>query len=352
MSYLTKQDEFFQNVWDHSNDSFQMGFDARRPIGPTEIAALERITSCLRSGGDDEELAREIHRQLSGDNSGLFQTLLQLIGLTRNKILQDLKAANSVNRTALRLSSHQTLVSHGPTWQVAGSYLAKRVRTVFAHLTSTPQGESFIGAVEALNQATWPGYIRQERAKRSGHEAEYRAAVLMQQCQFAFTPKEKADNPLCRDAQIREISFDLVIPSTEDPKVCIKSTVHTANIGQYGESKDALEMAEARQLFQEHYPEDPPTLVALIDGVGFESNRAGLRGVLENSDEFCQFKTLWKLAAIAAHRLNVSFALYLPADARTHHSQFLAKYAPVVHLNTHRLPPEAVAAGEGYFSRT
>lgn len=100
----------------------------------------------------------------------------------------------------------------------------------------------------------------------------------------------------------REVSFDIVVPNIENPTVCIKSTVHTSNIGQYGESKDHLEVAEARRMIDALPIASRPTLVGFIDGIGFESNSAGLNGVLEKADEFCQFKTIWKLAVISAQK--------------------------------------------------
>lgn len=78
-----------------------------------------------------------------------------------------------------------------------------------------------------------------------GHEAEFRLARLLQDCNVSFVPLEKASNPLCRDETIDGVSYDLVVPSAQDARLRVKSTVHTANIGQYGESKDALEIREA-----------------------------------------------------------------------------------------------------------
>lgn len=214
--------------------------------------------------------------------------------------------------------------------------------------------EAFARSVEALNQATWPGYVRQERAKRSGHEAEGRMAQLLLATRFPFQPEEKADNPLCRDAQIGGISFDLVVPSVEAPALVFKATVHTSNIGQYGESKDHLEVDEAKRWLDETYaPEDRPKLVALIDGVGFESNRAGLDGVLEKADEFCQFRTIWKIVAMASTALGKPVKIFLPRAELDYFSDFIstnsssaeyAVYDPAVLADYP--PDEVVVAGD------
>src|SRR5690606_34524182 len=98
--------------------------------------------------------------------------------------------------------------------------LLPRCRRVFGPLFGL-QAQASRLALESLNQATWAGYIRQERAKRSGHHAEHRLALLLQQAAIPFCPAEKAENPLCRDARICEVSFDLVIPSLEAPLVCV-----------------------------------------------------------------------------------------------------------------------------------
>jgi hypothetical protein len=179
---------------------------------------------------------------------------------------------------------------------------------------------------QALNQSTWPGYVRQERAKRSGHEAEFRLATLFSSLKIPFVPEEKAENPLCRDAQIGGISFDIVVPDLRAPKIVFKATVHTANIGQYGESKDHLEIDEARRWLDTLPGAERPLLVALIDGVGFRSNSAGLNGVLLKSDEFCQFRTIWKAAILAARATRRALDVYLPADALKRHAGFIDRY--------------------------
>jgi hypothetical protein len=177
-----------------------------------------------------------------------------------------------------------------------------------------------------LNQATWSGYIRQERAKRSGHEAEYRLATLMASLRIPFTPSEKAENPLCRDVQLNGISFDLVIPDDRVPALVFKATVHTANIGQYGESKDHLEIDEARRWLDELSPERRPLLMAFIDGVGFRSNSAGLNGVLTKSDEFCQFRTIWKAVVVAGAKSGIKHKIYLSQSVLSKFECFIRKY--------------------------
>jgi hypothetical protein len=324
-----REDEFFRNVWNHSEDEFQASFDERRQLNPAELRLLEGVTKAFRAGQSDEAVGNTVRRLLNASDIRMLELLLQICGLTRNKILQDIKASAGEARRGLRLSSHLAIVQHAATWDVAGPYLAARLRRVL-HPPEVENPEHLV--FEALNQATWPGYIRQERAKRSGHEAEYRVATLLSNCGIPFEPAEKADNPLCRDAQFNGVSFDIIIPGVRGPLVCVKSTVHTANIGQYGESKDALEVDEARRMIDQMPASQRPTLVGFIDGIGFSSNIAGLRGVLEKSDEFCQFRTIWKLVVIACKRLGLRCTLAIAAATAKEHEQFLDRYRKTVDL--------------------
>ena len=129
--------------------------------------------------------------------------------------------------------------------------------------------------------------------------------------------------------------------------MCVKATVHTANIGQYGESKDKMEIEEAAEMLRRHFGNDAPALVALIDGIGFRSNRAGLNGVLEGADEFCQFQSIWKAAAGAASRLGRSIAVALPSDDVPNHEAFLARYGEyVITVSLSEAPHHSTQAGE------
>ena len=340
----TRLREFNAHVWDHNEDAFQQSFDLRAPLEQDQIAALSNIHELLGQGRTDEELAQVLRRQLLADK-GLVFIILQLVGLTREKLKTDVRPV---------LQSHgvgtpadvSTFASRPSVWDLAGPYLAKRIRGVFTPLLGLDR-EELSSALESINQATWPGYIRQERAKRSGGEAEQRLAILFRQLDIPHAPEGKADNGLTKDATIAGESFDLVVPNEDQPKFCILAMVHAANIGQYGESKagDAAKAKEA--LGGLSYQ---PLLGVLADGVGFNSNAAGLAGLLTEADEVFQFQTLWKAAVVAAHVTNTRLMLVLPDAAE--HSAFLARYASQVTL----LPqadnsPGWVPAGEGVLRR-
>jgi len=342
-----RRQEFFENVWDHSQDPFQIQFDERRPLSKEEVVFAVEVQRAVHSLTSDDALGERLFHLVNGSPDRLA-LLLQLCGLTRNKIVTDLKASVAANKKLPSFpSNYRALASDKRAWLLAGPYLAIRVRRILGPIAGNCTPE----LLEALNQATWAGYIRQERAKRQGHEGESRLASVLFACSIPFVPIEKADNPLCRDATVNSVSFDIVVPAIERPKVCVKATVHTANIGQYGESKDHLEVDEARRMINSKYaPAKRPLLLALADGIGFASNSAGLNGVLSKCDEFCQFRTLWKGVIVCAARMGVVVKLELPEATIVKHRGFLERFDFLRHVTPkeravsvkHRLP-----AGEG-----
>lgn len=336
--------EFNDFVWNHAADAFQAKFDKCAALTGSETAVLTHLLTD-ENLNDANRLSGAIRAAVTADRS-VVRRLLQIVGLTRNKIIQDIKAYVRVNGEEVSLSSPEAIFNSDIGANLGSGYLAQQIIRVFSHA----KGQVTPGMLEALNQATWPGYIRQERAKRMGHEAEYRLACLLRDCGLAFAPGEKAENPLCSDIIIDGMSYDLVSPSATDPKLRIVATVHTANIGQYGESKDDLEIRKAITAMETAGDRGDVTLMAFIDGVGFESNTAGLTGVLANADEFCQFRTIWKAAVIAASKIGKGSRVAIPAK---HHGRFKAfcdRYgASLVDRDTLGDAPTGwVEAGDGF----
>lgn len=356
MTLVDRRAEFDSHIWNHTDDTFQRSFDHRRQLTAPELFFLEKIISWLRTGNDNLTVAQQLGHLLESEPDRIH-LLLQICGLTRNKIITDLRAVAS-SLGGINPPAQAVKLPHHKVWnETAGTYLATRLRTTLEPLVRL---EYIAPALQAINQATWPGYIRQERAKRQGHEAEGRIAALLLGLEIPFEPTEKADNPLSRDAKIKGISFDIVIPDTQDPRICIKSTVQTANIGQFGESKSYLEIEEAQRTLSENYIHNRPLLVAFIDGIGFHSNTAGLHGVLETADEFAQFRTLWKIAVLAGHYLDMQVDLALPEYHAQEHKDFLSKFGPknnedilvMDHWNQAELIATGfVEAGEGLVGR-
>lgn len=340
-----RRQEFNDFVWNHAADAFQAKFDQCAELEDGEVAALTAILTA-ENLVDAKKLAGAIRRAIDTDSNFVFR-LLQVIGLTRNKIIQDIKPIVRLEKLkGVSLSSPRVIFNSEKGAQLGSEYLARQLIRVFGHT----KGHITAGVLEAINQATWPGYIRQERAKRMGHEAEYRLACLLKNCGLTFAPAEKAENPLCRDIIINGMSYDLVSPSEDAALMRIVATVHTANIGQYGESKDDLEIRKAITSMEKAGDRDQVTLVAFIDGVGFESNTAGLTGVLANADEFCQFRTIWKAATIAANKIRKSACIAIPTEQHARFAAFCNRYN--ANLISREKMPDApagwVEAGDGF----
>ncbi|MCC6223817.1 MAG: hypothetical protein IT201_10065 [Thermoleophilia bacterium] len=343
--------EYEEHLWDHSQDEFQKEFDVRRPLTDSEASAIRRLAEALADGKDDADLA-EIVKAQAHVHPEVLLIILQAVGLTRNKIKTDLKASREA--VGLRFPSKLERLPASQFWPLAGPYIAERIRRVLGPLTVG--GNADERAFEALNQATHPGWIRQQRAKLQGHEAEYRIAVMLDECGVPFVPAAKKDNPRCPDATINEISFDLVVPSIEAPVVCVKSTVHTSVPGQYGDAKDVPELLEARAMLDGAFGSSRPTLLAMIDGVGLRLVPGLLDRLLGAADEFCQFETLWKAAVVAAGRLGRHLRLGLESEHIARHEKFIERHAAAVTVEPltddfrapleDELPP--VRAGEAF----
>ena len=339
--------EFKQYIWTHTTDAFQASFDSASEITEESLRALTDCVSFIAAGATEEDLAARIRQDTQDIGVDHLAKVIQLTGLTRSKLTTDLDSILIAEGQQVRIPHWDRLPNAPQVWKTASLELAVRFRPIALQVGSSTV-DQIRGIIKALNLATWPGYIRQERAKRGGHEAEGRLARVAHDLQISFEPAVKATNAMSGDIRIEGVSFDLVFPNEKQPNVVMKSTVHTANIGQYGESKDALEMSEARALVN-RLP-TKPVLLALADGLGFRSNRAGLEGVLSDATEFCQFRTLWKGIVIAASREGrKDIRFYIPPADRQFFSGFLDRYR-FTSFVLERPPSQGVQAGDGIFT--
>ena len=75
-----------------TQDPFQLQFDVRRRLEDTELRRLRAIAQEVKNVSEDADLAAHLKSYILADGSALTAMLLQLTGLTRSKILTDLKA--------------------------------------------------------------------------------------------------------------------------------------------------------------------------------------------------------------------------------------------------------------------
>lgn len=337
--------EFDKHIWDHVNDPMLEELDI-----PPEIQGkmLEIIIDMARAAHRGDEVTVKkliVEGTYSWGEPFIFQ-ILQLVGSTRQKIRTDLMPV--AKALGVNVPAEHKNFMRSKIWSAAVSYMATKFIFVFA-----PVGkEADEKIIETVNRATWSGFVRQEKAKRSGHAGEQRLAKALHDAGIPFEPEEKLTSPMCPDILINDESFDIVVPGKDNPLLCFKSTIHTSNIGQYGESKDHLEIRTALEKMIKVFGEQRPMIMALIDGVGLKSNIAGLNGVLENADEFCQFRTLWKAVVVAASCLrDDGLKIYLTPEEFREYDSFLNKYGFTDERRLKEVPEEPIKIGDALFVR-
>ena len=343
------QDEFFDHMWDHTTDKFLNSFNNPKKLSDKNKRQLKEIICILCNNKNDEVACNKIYKILKKqEKDSIILIILQIIGSTRNKILVDLKSMLKKDNAVIIPNNPKSLSKDHIVLYHTEKYLTNHLRNIFADIIEMDckiTDEQLFLIFDILNKATWSGWIRQERAKRSSHYAEYRLAATLDKLDIPFEPQEKLDNPVSPDIQIGGISYDLVIPNKKTPVICFKCTVHTANIGQYGKSKDLLEIKEAKQQILQSNMNPKPVLFSLIDGIGMKLNVAGLKEILQNTDEFCQFKTMWKAIVVFANTCDRIVELWLPDQ--DNHAEFLSKYQDNITLQD-RKPENFHNVGEAW----
>jgi hypothetical protein len=336
-----RRGEFKEFVWNHAIDEFQLKYDECPPL-PQPLVDWLRGLLAPKHIADASAMAAAIRDAVRAKPEYLLR-LLQVLGLTRNKIITDLKPAIRSQTLRVATSKAAALFRSSEGARLASEYLAPKVMAVFHGFSEIPSAE----CLRALNQATWPGYIRQQRAKESGHEAERRMALLLFECGFPFEPEEKLENPKSGDVRINMVSYDLVCPGAESALMRVKSTVHASNPGEYGKEKGLSSIKLARERIDADPDRERITLLALIDGVGCESIKGLLDGVLQTADEFCQFRTMWKAAVIAGAKVGRPVIVALPEAETARFVDFCGRHgAKLVRREAVRDPEEWITAGD------
>ena len=277
-----KLKEFNKHVWDHTKDDFFKKFVNPKKITDDQKKILKEII-CILCKNNDDKACDKIYKIFESQSmkDSIIPLILQLVGSTRNKILTDLKA---MLKDTTVPAKPEFLIKHESLLRPAEKYITIELKRVFSTIIDKDcnvDDDTLYLILDILNQSTWSGFIRQEKAKRTGHYAEYCLVKVLDKMNIPFEPRKKLENPISKDVKFHGISFDVVIPDKIKPKICFKATVHTSNVGQYGKSKDSLEVEEAINKMAS-MSKDRPKLVAFVDGVGLSSNMSGLINILEH----------------------------------------------------------------------
>src|SRR3989442_1680402 len=102
-----REQEFEAHLWDHAADPFQAAFDLREDLTQAELNAIGSGIDVLARDGTDEDLTDALYQSLRADPE-FGPTLLQLVGLTANKIKSDLDAAAESRKLGTRFPSDPT----------------------------------------------------------------------------------------------------------------------------------------------------------------------------------------------------------------------------------------------------
>lgn len=152
-----KRAEFERHLWNHAADAFQVQFDERRDLNSDELALLADVHQWVTE--PDEAKALSLLRTALIADKNRATLLLQMCGLTRNKIITDLKASPEAKKVKIPGDVRGIAATTG--WLLAGPYLLTRLRAVLGR--AKVDGPALEKLLQAVNQATWPGYIRQQR---------------------------------------------------------------------------------------------------------------------------------------------------------------------------------------------
>ena len=236
--------------------------------------------------------SRGLRAWLPGGRVGGLRLLLRILaGLTQNKVVQDVRRLGQTER-ALTCSSQLRRTNLAERDRRAGGLgLPDPPLRVPSACLPTRRGTCSEPLLESVDEATWPGYVRQEHAEaRWGTKPSRHVAVP---CWATAAPRlgaeERREPALAVDLQSSGgMSYDLrARPSPE------KGT-HTASDHHYSPRSNIISRLQIKRQSGIHKAMGPPMTTA---GTGMESrsphsstawlqsNTAGLTGVLTNADE-------------------------------------------------------------------
>lgn len=143
-----RRQEFRDFTWNHAEDAFQARFDVCAMLSADEATALAELLRPVHFR-DESKFARRVRDYVEGHKRRL-RKLLQLTGLTRNKIVQDIKAFVRSKAIRTAVTSPEAIFRSSTGVELGATYLAQQALRVFGHLRAAPTPDFF----EAVNQAT------------------------------------------------------------------------------------------------------------------------------------------------------------------------------------------------------
>jgi len=309
--------EFDKYVWIHTQDPFQNKFDTHEKLPDSIAERMARLFSAP-TRSNRSKLRKTIGIELVQDMD-LFEPMCQLVGLTLSKVKGDIKANAMLCEPVPKVKTPTTLIKTDIGQSIISDYFAEKIENIYIY----KEFYSFED-IQTVYSATNPSFVRQKRAKLMGHEIERRLAFAFHAASVPFEPIRKVEKLGSSDVTVDGYSYDLVSPSVKNALLRILCMVHNANVGQYGEDKLRSSAVDAKKSIKNKLN---TTLLTLIDGLGCKSNRAGLAAVLENSDEFCQLRTLWKAVAIGAKKSNIKVRVLLPENQISDFAAFADRWS-------------------------
>jgi hypothetical protein len=166
-----------------------------------------------------------------------------------------------------------------------------------------------------------PKEIQQAEAKRRGHGAEHKVAILLYQLGVNFLPSDRNLNPMASndpnvDIDTFEIiqkqkgktySFDLIVEThLHKPLAFLQGLIHTSDPGQYGVNKSDETVQVKRDLIKSNQKyKTQKQHWGLVDGVGFSENKKDtIDKMLSEFDCFVQLKSIYKVG-LQLHKLSL-----------------------------------------------
>lgn len=324
---MTKLEEFWYCVAPQEDLPLYDGQENNPECCKKLIKLIERYKSATK-----EDKPEDIIKKIILENPKIISDMRVLVGVSDKRFYLDLtyltnvyaddKNNRLVEESRAELIKHTTsyftsLLKHLPMKKILAElitdYFVARglisILNTFINLTSEQITSIYKNLIA-------PKEIQQVQAKYRGHGAEQAFARMIDACDLAMIPADKATDPMAAhdpnvDLSTMQIiekdsknpnchSFDLIIKDASGQlRVLIQSLIHSSDPGQFGVDK-STETINIKNLLNTYNVEKNSDrkvyLLGSVDGVGFCENPNGtLVKMLGAFDDFFQMHTLFKI---------------------------------------------------------